>query len=259
MALRSSLVWFVTVCALSWSCGGGSSNGGGSGGTGGSNTSGGTSSQAGTHSGGSSQAGSTTQTGGDTQTDGSAPTGGTESAGANQAGAAQGGADQGGAAQGGNNEGGAGGQAPEPQVFNPWALWHMPNPASAHLPNPSSYDTTTAGVVVDKVTGLIWQRDVPSSTYSWADAKSYCANLVLAGFKDWRLPSRIELVSLIDFTIANPGPTIDAAAFPNASNATFWTASARSLYTDEAWYIQFTNGFAFYDTMDVTYAARCVR
>jgi hypothetical protein len=135
----------------------------------------------------------------------------------------------------------------------------MPNPASAQLPNPSSYDTTTAGVVLDNVTHLMWQKDVSASTYNWADAKSHCAALELAGFKDWRLPSRIELVSLIDFTIANPGPTIDAVAFPSASNATFWTASARSLYTDEAWYIQFTNGFAFYDTMDVAHAARCVR
>src|SRR5436190_8651121 len=40
------------------------------------------------------------------------------------------------------------------------AGWPMPNPPSAGLPNPASYDTSRDGIVTDKVTGLIWQRRV---------------------------------------------------------------------------------------------------
>lgn len=136
----------------------------------------------------------------------------------------------------------------------------MPNPASAGLPHPASYDTSQAGVVLDKVTGLTWQATVSTNTYTWADAKAYCASLSLSGFKDWRLPSRIELVSIIDFTIAKPGPVLDSTAFPGAPNTIFWTSSPQALYeTTSAWYIEFDNGFPFYDQMTVLHSARCVR
>jgi hypothetical protein len=137
----------------------------------------------------------------------------------------------------------------------------MPNPASAGLPHPASYDTTTPGVVRDQVTGLIWQAAVSATAaYTWLGAKNYCAKLVLAGFSDWRLPSRIELTSLVDFTIASPGPVLDASAFPGAPNTTFWTASIEVPYgTDRAWYIQFDDGFPFTDDTNVKYSARCVR
>ena len=77
-----------------------------------------------------------------------------------------------------------------------WALWPMPN-VLPDLPNPASYDTSVAGIVLDKVTGLIWQRSVSAPSYTWTEAKSYCEGLTLAGYSDWRLPTRIELVSLV--------------------------------------------------------------
>ena len=46
--------------------------------------------------------------------------------------------------------GGAGGDG-RPEALA-WARWPMPNPTTAGLPNPQSYDTTTPGVVVDNVT-----------------------------------------------------------------------------------------------------------
>jgi hypothetical protein len=60
---------------------------------------------------------------------------------------------------------------------------------------------------------------------TWDDAKTYCADSTHGGYDDWRLPTAIELVSLVDFTIASPGPTIDATAFPGALGNLHWTAS----------------------------------
>ena len=134
-----------------------------------------------------------------------------------------------------------------------WALWPMPNPASLPgLPHPANYDTSTPGVVTDKVTGLMWQRSVDPGTYTWADAKTYCANLALAGFSDWRLPTRIELVSLLDFTVAS-GPMIDVSAFPDTPNTNFWTSSRVTGIATQAWMGT--------DILSVTYAlsVRCVR
>ena len=78
-----------------------------------------------------------------------------------------------------------------------FANWPMPNPASAGLPNPSSYDTSIAGVVRDNVTGLMWQQTdvLTGDITTLSGAAAYCSALRLGGFTDWRLPSRIEIVS----------------------------------------------------------------
>ena len=101
--------------------------------------------------------------------------------------------------------------------------WRMPNPRESGLPNPHDYEVT-AETVVDRVTGMMWQRTPPSGSYSQVEARSYCADLTLAGQSDWRLPSRLELVSLVDFSRA---PAIDPVAFPDALKIQgwFWSAS----------------------------------
>lgn len=98
-----------------------------------------------------------------------------------------------------------------------WAGWPMPNPASAGLPNPAGYDTTSVpGVVIDNVTRLMWQRTAGPSMFGFPGSappgESYCAQLTLGGYDDWRLPTEIELYSLIDYTTQDPA--IDATAFP---------------------------------------------
>jgi len=97
----------------------------------------------------------------------------------------------------------------------------MPNPVSTALPNPSSYDLGTPGVVIDRVTGLMWQQPIETSTSYGVNGSVastlgiiYCQNLVLAGHSDWRLPTLIELISIVDTTHINPA--FDPIAFPGA-------------------------------------------
>lgn len=111
-------------------------------------------------------------------------------------------------------------------IGNPYshASWPMPNPARTGLPNPSSYTDLGNGTVKDHVTGLIWQKTVTSSqAFSWEEAISYCANLNLAGLS-WHLPTRIELLSIVDVT--RTSPAIDVKAFPGTPGGKFhWTSS----------------------------------
>src|SRR5882672_6027061 len=104
-----------------------------------------------------------------------------------------------------------------------YARWRMPNPASQNLPNPSSYTDLGDGTLRDNVTGLIWQKDVASSqAYAWAAAQMYCSGLTLAG-RTWHLPSRVELLSLVDFTKT---PSIDGA-FPAPPGGKYhWTSTS---------------------------------
>jgi hypothetical protein len=139
-----------------------------------------------------------------------------------------------------------------------FATWKIPHPAGTEgAGSPHSYDTSAAGVVVDRVTGLMWQRSLDADPRSWADATSYCACLSLGGHQDWRLPTRMELVSLVDFT--RHSPAIDVAAFPDPPIAWFWTSSRWADDPTFAWYLYFENGFSNFNDQEATYRVRCVR
>jgi hypothetical protein len=131
----------------------------------------------------------------------------------------------------------------------------MPNPPSAGLPNQASYTNNGDGTVTDNVTGLVWEGSADATTYTQADAEQHCQ----AKAGGWRLPTRIELVSLIDFTIASPGPTINGAAFPNATADPFWTSSSSAATTDYGWNVTFYIGDANLGYNKGASKVRCVR
>jgi hypothetical protein len=133
----------------------------------------------------------------------------------------------------------------------------MPNPPNSGLPNPASYDTSKPGVVLDKVTHLMWQQPIDPGTYLWGDAQAHCSGLSLAGHHGWRLPTVIELYSLLDFTQMKPA--IDPTAFPNTPVEWFWSSSSEVLSRGDAWGVGFDDGSI--GDLDVGHAhrVRCVR
>ena len=106
-----------------------------------------------------------------------------------------------------------------------WARWPMPNPdaaiypgAALLLPNPMAYDAGADGgatTALDLVTKLVWLRA--------AQPASAPLNLTMACPVGYSVPTRIQLVSLIDFT--RPGPTIDTTTFEGVSSDYAWTSS----------------------------------
>lgn len=141
---------------------------------------------------------------------------------------------------------------------NPWANWRMPNPSSSGLPNPAGYQLSESGqLVTDTVTGLTWQRDSDARSFTWAEAKQYCACWSADGSTGWRLPSRIELVSLVDWTASSP--SLDARAFPGTPSENFWTSSPVTIDPGLGYLVFFLNGHTTYSDMEYAYRARCVR
>ena len=83
---------------------------------------------------------------------------------------------------------------------------------------------TTATTIKDSVTALVWQIAPDPVPKTQAEAAKYCDDLSLAGQTDWRLPTRLEYVSVLDEGFGNgaampPGVPID-------STGIYWTASA---------------------------------
>ncbi len=87
----------------------------------------------------------------------------------------------------------------------------MPNSPDSGLPNEAAFDTSIPGVVRDLVTQLVWQQLAPDEFFGREEAAAYCQALQLAGYRDWRLPSIIELMSIVE--PAKYAPAIDGEAF----------------------------------------------
>jgi hypothetical protein len=79
------------------------------------------------------------------------------------------------------------------------------------------------------------------------------------GHTDWRLPSKQELQTIVDYSIPYPGPTIKAAYFPSTIASYYWSSTTYASYTDGAWSVNFSDGVVDYGYKDSSYYVRCVR
>lgn len=131
-----------------------------------------------------------------------------------------------------------------------WAQWRVPPDA------PANYTVSDAGTVLDNVTGLIWQQAAPATDFNFDSAKAYCRNLVLGDVSGWALPTRIELLSLVDATKSSPA--INGTAFPGTVADYYWTSSPDYGNAAFAWRVNFDDGAGETASSDKNGKARCV-
>ena len=84
-------------------------------------------------------------------------------------------------------------------------------------------------------------------TLAKCDTEKYVAAVNAAGLcnaKDWRLPDKEELRSLVDYAKAGVAPpTIDGTYFPNTPPSGFWSASVYAGDPNGAWVVSFGYGY----------------
>jgi hypothetical protein len=104
---------------------------------------------------------------------------------------------------------------------------------------PMSYTDNGDSTVTDNVTGLMWAQDQSTSSMSFTDAATYCSELTLGGYDDWRVPTLKELWSIRNQSTG--WPYIDTDYFNlqsadglNANEQHSWSSNAYLVDTDEA-------------------------
>ena len=131
---------------------------------------------------------------------------------------------------------------------------HVPSPgallssieqfASASCAGHATPIEAPSGTVIDQSTGLMWSKATTAKGKTWAEAKAAAEAVRLGGYTDWRLPTRAELLTLVDDTRSNPA--IDTTMFDCESDW-YWTSTPlASSPSDCAWGVLFNLGNAYY-------------
>ena len=98
-----------------------------------------------------------------------------------------------------------------------------------------------ARAVLDKETGLVWERAPSATPMDWRTAVSYCYTLEAGGRKGWRLPTVEQLASNVDPTRTSPALT-KPTPYRNVRSAAYWTATTVDAIATDAWFVSFRDG-----------------
>ena len=151
-----------------------------------------------------------------------------------------------------------------------------PSPAAAFYGQDATYSSNPmlfvddGTIVADALTGLEWQKVDTAGTFNWyeasgtydatynATAKNVCGALALGGHFDWRLPSRRELVSIVNYARG----WLDPSGF--TGGATYWTSTRLGSPTGtNIWVVlgdgQVNGAMGFQEGLAAPYSVKCVR
>jgi len=97
--------------------------------------------------------------------------------------------------------------------------------------------------VLDRETGLVWERSPSTEPLTWSAGRTRCNELLTIGNRrGWRLPTVQELASLLDPSRSNP--SLPAGhPFSNVQVSDYYfTATADSRDTDNKFVLRFSDG-----------------
>ena len=117
------------------------------------------------------------------------------------------------------------------------------------------FSPNTSHTIKDNFYGYIWQRSDDGETKTWEDATLYCDELDLDSYTDWRMPTIIELQTMINYSTR---PTYVMNWF-TLQSAAHWTATPYVNEEKAFWYVNFSNGIQNAATSNLELYTLCVR
>ena len=128
----------------------------------------------------------------------------------------------------------------------------------------------TTGTVIDGNASakLMWARCAvglsgpncatgAAAPLNWAAANAAASASTLAQYRDWRLPTQAELLSVVAPACSNPA--INETAFPATPASTFWSSTEDVNASSNAFVVNFFNGSSFVDAKSNPIYVRLVR
>ncbi|MDQ7830795.1 MAG: DUF1566 domain-containing protein [Desulfovibrionaceae bacterium] len=139
-----------------------------------------------------------------------------------------------------------------------------PGPGQAFYGQDANYEgrppayRNNGATITDLVTGLIWQQADDGVARTWHEAATYCQDLDVGGYTDWRLPLIKELLSIVD--AGRSAPAINPVFTSSSSSDIYWSATEYASSSGYAWGVNFYAGASVYNAKTLGGSkVRCVR
>ncbi len=114
--------------------------------------------------------------------------------------------------------------------------------------------------VLDKKTGLVWEKSPERRTVTWNEARTTCSQRTTGGQKGWRLPSPSEMRSLVGPSVDAPGPNLPPGhPFLNVQSSSYWTVVPAANLPSYAQYLDAFLGNVLSLVRIYTFPVWCVR
>ncbi len=98
--------------------------------------------------------------------------------------------------------------------------WDANKPSASRFTVLAEFGNTA---VRDNNTGLVWEQ-MPNMVTDWGSARYYCLNKPVGGTRGWRLPSVVELTSLIDPLLV--APYVPPTVFSGVLVGAYWSSTS---------------------------------
>lgn len=133
---------------------------------------------------------------------------------------------------------------------------------NAEALSPTCYRDNDKNVVVcseKKLGRLMWQDENQNFQGTWDQAQEYCKLVNLAGYKDWRLPTRMELLSIADKRRYDPAVNTAFKYITDSDYPWYWSQTKSADDSSYAWIVDFRFGGVFWSDVSNRNFVRCVR
>ena len=132
----------------------------------------------------------------------------------------------------------------------------------AEVLSPTCYRDNDKNVVIcseKKLGRLMWQDEKQSFKGTWDEAQEYCKLVSLAGYKDWRLPTRVELLSIADKSRDEPALNTAFKYITESDYPWYWSQTKYAGASFGAWIVLFGFGDDDWGGVSSRLFVRCVR
>lgn len=105
----------------------------------------------------------------------------------------------------------------------PLAAWDKPIDGANRFKVLEQFDNQA---VLDRETGLVWEREPAASLFDWGSSLKICIGTVIGGRRGWRAPTAWELMTLSDPSQDNPSLPAGHPFVGISTDDNYWSSTS---------------------------------